>query len=242
HFLWSDASIARSGQLALTLLAGVDYVLFSWAWTQTLTLPFQLLNPTPSTSSNLLHPNISSLLMKHPQQPSKLLLLIPLKLLFLSIGKAKCHKNRLPAPYSKSKKDKPSSSSSNEKSSNHIMINDGIDPQDPNLYAHLKHQLWEMLSPELIKKSLVITPLPTNPLSQITLSHGESHLPNLQTLLSYISKARRKPIPIDNIYEEPNDINQIKPLNQSLISVFSVHKDKPLMVGMIHGPLVQWLV
>ncbi|KNZ62157.1 alphaK I25, partial [Puccinia sorghi] len=32
-----------------------------------------------------------------------------------------------------------------------------IDHQDPNLYAHLKHQLWEIFSPELIKKSLVIT-------------------------------------------------------------------------------------
>ncbi|KNZ56709.1 alphaK I8 [Puccinia sorghi] len=128
-----------------------------------------------------------------------------------------------------------------------------IDPQDPNLYAHLKHQLWEIFSPELIKKSLVITPLPTNPLSKITLNHDESCLPNLQTLLSYISKARRKPIPIDIIYEELNNISnqlatslnnqlstdlslytlqdQIKPLNQSLISVFLVHKDKPLMVG-----------
>jgi len=145
---------------------------------------------------------------------------------FQSIGKAKRHKNPLPAPYSKSKKDKPSTSSSNDKSSNHIMINAGvlvlcdekfkklaskslyeIDSQDPNLYEHLKQQLWGIFSPELIKKSLVITPLPTNPLSQITLSHGESRLPNLQTLLSYISKARRKPIPIDIIYEEPNDIS-----------------------------------
>ncbi|KNZ56068.1 alphaK I8 [Puccinia sorghi] len=46
-------------------------------------------------------------------------------------------------------------------------------PQDPNLKAHLKHQLGEIFSPELIKKSLVITPLPTNLLSQITVSHGE---------------------------------------------------------------------
>ncbi|KNZ46803.1 alphaK I8 [Puccinia sorghi] len=110
---------------------------------------------------------------------------------FQSIGKAICHKNPLPAPYSKSKKDKTSTSSSNKKSSNHIMINAGflvlcdekfkklaskslheINSQDPNLYAHLKHQLWEIFSPELINKSLVITPLPTNPLSQITLSDG----------------------------------------------------------------------
>ncbi|KNZ62237.1 alphaK I8 [Puccinia sorghi] len=34
---------------------------------------------------------------------------------FQCIGKAKCHKNPLPAPYSKSKKYKPSTSSSNEK-------------------------------------------------------------------------------------------------------------------------------
>ncbi|KNZ48553.1 alphaK I8, partial [Puccinia sorghi] len=82
-----------------------------------------------------------------------------------------------------------------------------IDPQDPNLYTHLKHQRLEIFSPELIKKSLLITPLPTNPISQITLSHGERVLPNLETLLSYISKARRKPIPIDIIYEEQNNIS-----------------------------------
>ncbi|KNZ54910.1 alphaK I8, partial [Puccinia sorghi] len=136
------------------------------------------------------------------------------------------------------KKDKPSTSSSNEKSSNHIMINAGvlvlcdekfkklaskslheIDPQDPNLYTHLKHQLWAIFSPELIKKSLVITPLPTNLLSQITLSHGECCLPNLQTLLSYISKARRKPMPIEIIYEEPNKIStQLAPSMNTQLS------------------------
>ncbi|KNZ51622.1 alphaK I8 [Puccinia sorghi] len=83
-----------------------------------------------------------------------------------SIGKVKHHKHPLPAPYSKSKKDNPSTSSSNEKSSNHIMINAGV---------------------------LVL--------------HGESCLPNLQTLLSYIYKARINQIPIDIIYEEPNDIS-----------------------------------
>ncbi|KNZ63615.1 alphaK I8 [Puccinia sorghi] len=78
----------------------------------------------------------------------------------------------------------------------------------------LTHQLWEIFSPKLIKKYVVI-----NLLSQITLSHGESYLPSPQILLSYIYKSRRNPIPIYIIYKEPNKIStQLTTSNYSLLN------------------------
>ncbi|EFP74487.2 alphaK I8 [Puccinia graminis f. sp. tritici CRL 75-36-700-3] len=145
---------------------------------------------------------------------------------FQAVGKAKRHKTPLPSasPYSKSKKVK--SSASTDDSNKKIFINAGalvlrdeklkklaakyshdIDITNPNLYSQLKQELWDLFSSELIQKSMITTPLPASPLDQITLSHGESRLPNLRTLLAYISNAKKKPIPIDIIYEEPSDIN-----------------------------------
>ncbi|WAR63978.1 hypothetical protein PtB15_16B137 [Puccinia triticina] len=141
---------------------------------------------------------------------------------FQAIGKAKRTKKPLPAPYSRSSQ-QSSSKSAAEPSSQFTLINCGIlilqdekfnkkltstiksmhriEMSDPNLYFKLWSELWALFSPELIKKGL-IGPLPNNPLEQTCLSHGQSRLPDLSTLLSHLEHTKKKPVQVDLIYED----------------------------------------
>ncbi|KAI9616821.1 hypothetical protein KEM48_005067 [Puccinia striiformis f. sp. tritici PST-130] len=148
------------------------------------------------------------------------------KAYFRARTKEKRHKTPTrPAPYSKNQKEKGSTASAKKSTSNEMMISGGacvlldnkfnklvkrkleeIDIENPNLYQDLKRQLWEYFKDDLINKNMVITPLPRIPVDHISLSQGTSCLPDLQTLLAYISKAKKKPVPINIVYEEPSDL------------------------------------
>ncbi|POW11684.1 hypothetical protein PSHT_08333, partial [Puccinia striiformis] len=103
---------------------------------------------------------------------------------------------------------RPCSYSKNQKEKVNKLVKrklEEIDIENPNLYQDLKRQLWKYFKDDLINKNMVITPLPQIPVDHISLSQGTSCLPDLQTLLAYISKAKKKPVPIDIVYEEPSN-------------------------------------
>ncbi|POV97427.1 hypothetical protein PSHT_14581 [Puccinia striiformis] len=63
---------------------------------------------------------------------------------------------------------------------------------------------------------MVISPLPQIFLDRITFCHGTSYLPNLQTSPSFIFNAKKKPVPIYIVYEEPSLLHlQAPPINMN---------------------------
>ena len=77
------------------------------------------------------------------------------------------------------------------------------DINNANLYNELCTNLWTMFSPQIIKKTHIKS-LPPNPEEYLSLSDGESRLPDQETLLGVLKEAKGKKIAHINLtYDHP---------------------------------------
>ncbi|PLW33568.1 hypothetical protein PCASD_14105 [Puccinia coronata f. sp. avenae] len=79
------------------------------------------------------------------------------------------------------------------------------DINNAKLYNELCTSLWTMFSPQIIKKTHIKS-LPPNPEEYLSLSDGESRLPDQETLLGVLKEAKGKKVAHINLtYDHPFD-------------------------------------
>ncbi|PLW16344.1 hypothetical protein PCANC_21157 [Puccinia coronata f. sp. avenae] len=146
------------------------------------------------------------------------------KVAFRSFGKARRTKNPASSPYSKksSSGSKVLSNASpirfikcgisfyqNDKQKKTGIISrvQQVNIEKPNVYNSLKLQLWQLFSPDLLRKNLVDS-LPDNPPEHISLSHNKSLIDSATLLLLLEESTLKKPLQVDLMYEEkPEDLD-----------------------------------